>query len=291
MERLRAPAADLVISTSHCVAKGLRPPPGARHLCYCFTPMRYAWIVPRGVLRRQPAQERLLDAAAGARCATGTAHVRRAWTASWPSAATCRTASAASTAARRTWCIRRWIPDSSRPAGRRARRLRPDRLRAGALQAPGPGRARLHAARIPAEDRRHGHRVRAPCAAWPGRHVEFLGWRPDEEIRDLYRRCRLPGFPGRGGFRHRAAGGAGLRPARRGLRARRRAGNRAGRTSAGSFSRSRPKRRCWPPLRKPLGSDGIRPRSGSRPSASRFRALSTGWIARSGAAFPCSRWR
>jgi len=34
---------DLVISTSHCVAKGAVPPPGALHLCYCHTPMRYAW--------------------------------------------------------------------------------------------------------------------------------------------------------------------------------------------------------------------------------------------------------
>jgi glycosyltransferase involved in cell wall biosynthesis len=40
---LRAPPADLVLSTSHCVAKSVRPPDGARHLCYCFTPMRYAW--------------------------------------------------------------------------------------------------------------------------------------------------------------------------------------------------------------------------------------------------------
>ena len=34
---------DLLISTSHCVAKGLRTAAGTRHLCYCFTPMRYAW--------------------------------------------------------------------------------------------------------------------------------------------------------------------------------------------------------------------------------------------------------
>lgn len=34
---------DLVVSTSHCVAKGAIPAPGARHLCYCHTPMRYAW--------------------------------------------------------------------------------------------------------------------------------------------------------------------------------------------------------------------------------------------------------
>lgn len=43
VERFKLDPADLVISTSHCVAKGLRPPSGARHLCYCFTPMRYAW--------------------------------------------------------------------------------------------------------------------------------------------------------------------------------------------------------------------------------------------------------
>lgn len=36
---------DLVISTSHCVAKGIIPPKKAWHLCYCFTPMRYAWAL------------------------------------------------------------------------------------------------------------------------------------------------------------------------------------------------------------------------------------------------------
>jgi glycosyltransferase involved in cell wall biosynthesis len=34
---------DLVISLSHCVAKAVVPPPGVPHVCYCFTPMRYAW--------------------------------------------------------------------------------------------------------------------------------------------------------------------------------------------------------------------------------------------------------
>lgn len=34
---------DLVLSSSHCVAKGARAAPGARHLCYCHTPMRYVW--------------------------------------------------------------------------------------------------------------------------------------------------------------------------------------------------------------------------------------------------------
>ena len=34
---------DLILSASHCVAKGIRVPPGALHVCYCFTPMRYVW--------------------------------------------------------------------------------------------------------------------------------------------------------------------------------------------------------------------------------------------------------
>ncbi len=34
---------DLVISSSHCVAKGAVTGPETLHLCYCYTPMRYAW--------------------------------------------------------------------------------------------------------------------------------------------------------------------------------------------------------------------------------------------------------
>ncbi|HEX6462832.1 MAG TPA: glycosyltransferase, partial [Vicinamibacterales bacterium] len=34
---------DLVISTSHCAAKSVVKAGGARHICYCHSPMRYAW--------------------------------------------------------------------------------------------------------------------------------------------------------------------------------------------------------------------------------------------------------
>lgn len=34
---------DLILSTSHAVAKGVLTHPGQLHLCYCLTPMRYAW--------------------------------------------------------------------------------------------------------------------------------------------------------------------------------------------------------------------------------------------------------
>ena len=34
---------DLVISSSHCAAKAVIVPGRARHVCYCHSPMRYAW--------------------------------------------------------------------------------------------------------------------------------------------------------------------------------------------------------------------------------------------------------
>lgn len=43
VESLDVSAYDLVVSSSHAVAKGARTNPGQFHLCYCYTPMRYAW--------------------------------------------------------------------------------------------------------------------------------------------------------------------------------------------------------------------------------------------------------
>jgi glycosyltransferase involved in cell wall biosynthesis len=43
IERLDLRGYDLVVSTSHAVAKGCRPPPGALHVSYVHTPMRYVW--------------------------------------------------------------------------------------------------------------------------------------------------------------------------------------------------------------------------------------------------------
>ncbi len=34
---------DLIISSSHCVARGIIPPPHVPHLCYFHSPMRYVW--------------------------------------------------------------------------------------------------------------------------------------------------------------------------------------------------------------------------------------------------------
>lgn len=43
MECLDLAGYDLIVSSSHCVAKNVRVRPGQVHVCYCHTPMRYAW--------------------------------------------------------------------------------------------------------------------------------------------------------------------------------------------------------------------------------------------------------
>ncbi|GAF76879.1 unnamed protein product, partial [marine sediment metagenome] len=47
IERMDVDRYDLVISSSHCVAKGICRSPESVHLCYCHTPMRYAWSQQR----------------------------------------------------------------------------------------------------------------------------------------------------------------------------------------------------------------------------------------------------
>ncbi|MFO1322753.1 MAG: glycosyltransferase [Burkholderiales bacterium] len=55
IESLDLSAYDVVLSSSHAVAKGVRTTPAQLHVCYCHTPMRYAWdlrdqyLRPRGL--------------------------------------------------------------------------------------------------------------------------------------------------------------------------------------------------------------------------------------------------
>ena len=43
IERFDLRGYDFIVSSSHCVAKSVIPASGTRHLCYCHSPMRYAW--------------------------------------------------------------------------------------------------------------------------------------------------------------------------------------------------------------------------------------------------------
>lgn len=66
IEQLDVSAYDLVISSSHAVAKGILVSPNQVHLCMCYTPIRYAWD-----LQHQYLQE------------SGLGNSVKAWTARW----------------------------------------------------------------------------------------------------------------------------------------------------------------------------------------------------------------
>jgi glycosyltransferase involved in cell wall biosynthesis len=51
VEQLDLSAYDLVISSSHAVAKGVLVAPDALHVCYCHSPLRYAWDLQHEYLR------------------------------------------------------------------------------------------------------------------------------------------------------------------------------------------------------------------------------------------------
>jgi len=55
---------DLLISTSSAAIKGIRPPKGVPHLCYCHAPARYIWSIPDEYKRASPfhIRDRLRDA-------------------------------------------------------------------------------------------------------------------------------------------------------------------------------------------------------------------------------------
>ncbi|HXG16859.1 MAG TPA: glycosyltransferase [Calidithermus sp.] len=196
VERFDLTGYDLVLSTSHCVAKGARPAPGARHVCYCFTPMRYVWD--------------LYEDYFGARAGLGVRVLMPP-----VAAALRRWDRRTSERVDRFVAISRFVADRIRRCyGREADVLPPPvdvqrfRLADGTPEdfylvvsalvpykrvdlavdaATRLGRRLLVVGTGPEE-----RRLRARA----GPTVEFLGWRPDAEVADLYRRCRAVLFPG-----------------------------------------------------------------------------------------------
>jgi len=60
VERLQAPACDVLLSSSSAFAHGMRVPAGAVHVCYCYTPFRYAWYEQQRALAEAPRALRAL---------------------------------------------------------------------------------------------------------------------------------------------------------------------------------------------------------------------------------------
>lgn len=73
IEQFDLRAYDLILSSSHAVAKGVMTHARQKHLCYCYTPMRYIWDLYHTYLRQtrmSPLVERLFRL---------TAHYLRIW--------------------------------------------------------------------------------------------------------------------------------------------------------------------------------------------------------------------
>ena len=185
---------DLVLSSSHAVAKSVRVPAGALHVCYCFTPMRYVWDLYDDYFgpRAGPVTRLLMPPVA-------------AWLRRWDR----KTARGV----HHFVAISRFVADRIRRAyGREADVIYPpvDVSRFRVEEAP--GEFYLVVSALTPYKRvdlaveacnRLGRQLRVVGSgpeerrlrALAGPTVEFLGWRDDAEIADLYARARALLFP------------------------------------------------------------------------------------------------
>ena len=187
---------DLVLSSSHCVAQGARPAPGALHLGYCFTPMRYVWDMYDDYFGRGAgAVTRLVMPPVAAA-------LRR-----WDRRASGRVHHFAAISRHVAERIRRFYGRPAEvihpPVDVQRYELADDAegefyLVVGALAPYKRVDLAVEAAR------RLGRRLivvgtgpeEARLRTRAGSSVEFLGWRSDAEVAGLYRRCRALLFPG-----------------------------------------------------------------------------------------------
>jgi glycosyltransferase involved in cell wall biosynthesis len=197
----RLPPCDLVVSFSHCVAKSVRPPRGVPHVCYCFTPMRYAWHMQEAYFSR----ERL-----GGLRACLAAHVLtrlRRWDRHTAAHVTHFVAISQTVRQRIAQCYGRSstviYPPVDTDFYYPAPVERSDYYLAVSAFAPYKrldlaiaACARLRRPLVIIGTGQDESRLRALA----GPHIHFLGWRPDAEIRDHLRRCRALLFPGEEDF-------------------------------------------------------------------------------------------
>jgi len=60
IKTIAKPDCDLLITTNHCVAKAIPLHKHTKHICYCFTPMRYAWTFYEEYFGTNPAKAMLI---------------------------------------------------------------------------------------------------------------------------------------------------------------------------------------------------------------------------------------
>jgi glycosyltransferase involved in cell wall biosynthesis len=198
---LQLPSCELVLSFSHCVAKSVRPPRGVPHICYCFTPMRYAWHMREayfGDAGRPSLKARLRDA---------VLHKIRDWDLATADRVTHYVAISRTVQERIRECYNRdsiiIYPPVDTDFYCPAPIKREDFYLAVSALAP---YKRLDLAVETC--RRLGRRLvvigtgqdEARIRSRAGGSVEFLGWQSNEVIRDHMRRCKALLFPGEEDF-------------------------------------------------------------------------------------------
>jgi glycosyltransferase involved in cell wall biosynthesis len=195
--RWRLPPCDLVVSFSHCVAKSARAPEGTPHVCYCFTPMRYAWHM----------RDAYFGAGLKARLLNRLLARLRDWDRRTAANVTHFVAISETVRRRIAECYGRTSTVIYPPVDTDfycpADVPREDFYLAVSAFAP---YKRLDLA-VQACNQRRAKLVvigtgqdEARLRALAGPTVRFLGWQPDEVIRDHFRRCRALLFPGEEDF-------------------------------------------------------------------------------------------
>jgi len=196
---------DTIVSLSHCCAKSALAPHGARHLCYCFTPMRYAWdqfdayFGPERIGRAGSAAMRpVMKGMAGWDRRTAgrpdryvaishyvAGRIRRYYNREasvvYPPVDTGFFQPGAPEPARRALVVSALVPYKRLETAIAACRLAKVPL---SIVGDGPERRRLESV----------------AAARPGGDVAFLGRLTDEQVRDEYRRAAVVLLPGEEDF-------------------------------------------------------------------------------------------
>lgn len=189
---------DLVVSLSHCVAKGVRVPQGTPHVCYCFTPMRYIWHMREAYLAKRGIAGAPLEALLA---------TLRWWDRSTAAGVSHFVAISHTVRQRIQECYGRDSTVIYPPVDTgfyTPARVRRDEYYA-VVSALVPYK-RIDLA-IEACNKLECHLLiigqgpeEARLRALAGPTIHFAGWQPDEVIRDQLRRCRALLFPGEEDF-------------------------------------------------------------------------------------------
>jgi glycosyltransferase involved in cell wall biosynthesis len=192
---------DLVISTSHCAAKSVVVPGRATHVCYCHSPMRYAWdqfdayFGPSQVGTRQSRLLRPIMArlARWDRDTAGRVH-RYVANSHYVAGRIRRYYNRGSTVVHPPVDTAYYRPEPAvrpEPFLLAVSALAPYKRLDVAIRAAGMARMALTVVGTGPEDARL-----QSLAASSGSAVTFTGWLGNQDIRELYRRCRAVVMPG-----------------------------------------------------------------------------------------------